>query len=73
MAFSVELAKIQGQRLLEEEEDSRLAALCVCWELPLPVENESVCVSLPEMIEGGRAYSEKLRTEIMERRYKKIN
>jgi hypothetical protein len=72
MTFNVQLAKLQGQRLLDNEEHSRLASFCIAQGLPLSIEEESVCLTIPELLRGTKGYLQNLRTEIM-KEYKPRN
>lgn len=57
--YSVELAKLQGYRI--QQRQSRLVEACV---------NDSVVLTLPELLSDLRAYAQKLRDFVASRRSK---
>ncbi len=60
--YSVKLAKLQGWRIGQERERSKLVGFCVRHNLPLP-EERSVVPSLMEILDMTRSYAKRLKQE----------
>lgn len=70
MTLNVKLAKLQGKKMLQEEERNRLVSLCIITgnTLPPPIDYNPV-LSLPQLLRATSAYAKNLVEEIKEKEY----